>query len=158
MQGTFRPVRHAGREVEVEAPGDLAEKPPPEWMTATQREFWTQTLAYAPKDILRRIDWTLFAGYVEVWDRYVRLVQAQQRLDASLDLPFLVKGSAGPALSPYLRACNQCLVLLARYSAELGFSPAARASLGRPADDRDDDGAAEWSALRKLRVIEGDKK
>lgn len=153
MQGTFHPSRHAGREVEAEAPGDLATRPPPEWMTATQREFWTETLVDAPQGILRRADWPLFAAYCEVWDRYTRLVQAQQRLDAGLDLPFLVKGSAGPVISPYLRACNQCLVLLVRYAAELGFSPAARAQLGRPADDREDDGADEWAALRKLRLV-----
>ena len=72
-------------------------------------------------------------------------------------MPFLVKGSAGPVISPYLRACNQCLVLLARYAAELGFSPAARASLGRPADDDRGDGPDEWAALRKLRLIDGGK-
>ncbi len=154
IQGTFRPVRHASRDPEVEAPGELAAKVPPEWMTATQREFWTETLLDAPKDILRRIDWAQFAGYVEVWDRYVRLVQAQQRLDKGLALPFLVKGASGaPALSPYLRQMNQCLILLARYAGELGFSPAARAALGRPADDRDDAANDEWTALRKPRLV-----
>ena len=153
MQGTFHPSRHADRALEVEAPGDLATRPPPEWMTAAQREFWTETLVDAPKDILQRIDWVLLAAYCEVWTRYTRLVKAQQHLDAGLDLPFLVKGSAGPMISPYLRATNQCLVLLARYAGELGFSPAARASLGHPADDREDDGADEWAALRKLRLV-----
>lgn len=153
MPGTFHPSRHAGREVEVEAPGELSSKPPPEWMTTAQREFWTETLLDAPKDILRRIDWVLFAAYCEVWDRYTRLVKAQQRLDTGLDLPFLVKGSAGPVISPYLRSMNQALILLARYSAELGFSPAARASLGRPADDDRGDRADEWMALRSLRLV-----
>ena len=117
MQGTFQPVRHAGREVEVEAPGDLAPKPPPEWLSQAARGFWTETLVDAPQGILRRADWPLFAAYCETWDRYTRLVQAQQRLDQDLAMPFLVKGSAGPVISPYLRACNQCLVLLARYAA-----------------------------------------
>lgn len=154
MQGTFRPVRHAGREVEVEAVGDLATRPPPEWMTAAQKKFWAETLANAPRDLLRRADWPLFGAYCEVWTRYENLVQAQQRLDKGLALPFLVKGASGaPALSPYLRQMNQCLILLARYAGELGFSPAARAALGRPADDRGDAANDEWTALRKLRLV-----
>ena len=108
ITGTYQPVRHAGREVKVEAPGDLASKPPPEWLTTQQKKFWGEALADAPKGLLRRADWAMFVGYVETWDRYTRLVQAQQRLDADLDLPFLVRGSGGPALSPYLRAMNHC--------------------------------------------------
>ena len=150
-------MRHAGREVEVEAPGDLASKPPPEWLTTQQKKFWGEALADAPKGLLRRADWAMFVGYVETWDRYTRLVQAQQRLDADLDLPFLVRGSGGPALSPYLRAMNHCLMLLIRIETELGFTPTARVHFGRREDDQDDAANDEWAALRRLRVIDGDK-
>lgn len=152
IQGTFHPSRlPAG---EPQAVGDLATRPPPEWMTASMRDFWTETLVDAPKDILRRIDWALFAGYVETWDRYTRLVRAQQRLDAGLDLPFLVKTNSGPTISPYLRQMDRCLLLLARYSGEMGFTPAGRARLA-VAKAQDEDDAGDWAALRRLRVVEG---
>lgn len=154
IQGTFQPVRH-GHIAEPQAEGDLATRPPPEWMTASMRDFWTETLVDAPKDILRRIDWSLFCGFVEVWDRYVRLVRAQQRLDAGLDLPFLVKTNSGPTISPYLRQMDRCLLLLARYGGEMGFTPAGRARLAVAKAQDEDDAANDWAALRRLRVVEG---
>jgi P27 family predicted phage terminase small subunit len=155
IQGTLRPVRHADI-AEPEAAGDLATKPPPEWMTPSMRDFWTETLIDAPKDILRRIDWALFAGYVELWDRYTRLVQAQQRLDAATEVPYLIKGGSGAVISPFLREMNRCLLLLARYAGEMGFTPAGRARLAVARQD-EDDAANDWAALRRLRVIAGGK-
>jgi P27 family predicted phage terminase small subunit len=152
IQGTLRPVRHADI-AEPEAAGDLATKPPPEWMTASQREFWTETLLDAPKDVLRRIDWAMFAGYVETWDRYVRLIQAQQRLDAATEVPFLIKGASGPHISPYLRQMDRCLLLLARYGGEMGFTPAGRARLAVARLEDEDAAANDWAALRQLRLV-----
>jgi P27 family predicted phage terminase small subunit len=152
IRGTFRSDRHdsAG---EPQAEGDLATRPPPEWMTASQREFWTETLLDAPKDVLRRIDWALFAGYVETWDRYTRLVRAQQRLDAATEVPFLIKGASGPHISPYLRQMDRCLLLLARYGGEMGFTPAGRARLAVARLQDEDAAANDWAALRQLRLV-----
>jgi P27 family predicted phage terminase small subunit len=155
IQGTFQPIRRQGDE--PQAVGDLATKAPPDWMTPSMRDFWTETLVDAPKDILRRIDWALFAGYVETWDRYTRLVRAQQRLDAATEVPFLIKGASGPHISPYLRQMDRCLLLLARYGGEMGFTPAGRARLAVARLQDEDDDAQSWAALRQLRVIDGGK-
>ena len=115
---------------EPEAEGNLDFKPPPEWLTPAQRDFWCETLLDAPRDLLKRIDWAMFAEYVQTWDRYVTAVLAQRKLDADAPLPFLVKGSNGPVTSPYLRQMNHCIVLLTRLQVEMGFTPVARTRFG----------------------------
>lgn len=159
QQGTFEPGRHAGRALrEPEAEGNLDFKPPPEWLTPAQRDFWCETLLDAPRDLLKRIDWAMFTEYVQTWDRYVTAVLAQRKLDADAPLPFLVKGSNGPVTSPYLRQMNHCIVLLTRLQVEMGFTPVARTRIGAiERDQGDEDAGTGWDTLRKLRVIDGGK-
>ena len=125
-------------------------------MSPAQRKLWRELLADAPRGVLRRIDAALLGNYVELLDRYVRLVEAQRQLDLAQPMPFLVKGPAGAVLSPYLRAINHCVLLLTRLATEMGFTPAARAGLPVPgtAASEDDDG---WNMLGRLRLIHGDK-
>jgi P27 family predicted phage terminase small subunit len=159
IEGTARPHRHDIRMAEPQAEGDLAHKPAPEWLTDSQRELWADLLLDAPRDLLKRIDWSVFANYIEVVDRHARLVQAQQKLDQDQSLPFLVKSKHGPMLSPYLRAINHCVLLMIRMQGEMGFTPAARARLVTAPPEREgDDAANPWNVLRSLRVVQGGKK
>jgi hypothetical protein len=66
LEGTFQPSRHARREVELQAPGDLRNVRPPRWMTRRQKWIWKETLADAPPGILRRIDRQFFMQWVEL--------------------------------------------------------------------------------------------
>jgi P27 family predicted phage terminase small subunit len=156
IEGTFQPVRNAGRGDRLEAPGELSGKRPPAWMDAAQRKLWREILTDAPAGVLRRIDAGLLANYVELANRYRQLVEAQRQLDRAQPMPFLVKSPAGAALSPYLRAINHCVLLMTRLAAEMGFTPAARAGLPLPgaAESEADDG---WASLGRLRVIPGGK-
>lgn len=156
IEGTFQPVRHGGL-VEPEAHGDLAAKPPPGWMTSAQRELWAECLLDAPRDLLRRIDWAVFANYIELVDRHAILIRAQQKLNQDLALPFLIKTSSGIAVSPYLRAINQCVLLMTRLQGEMGFTPIARARFARVETEPDEIDAG-WDVLRKLRIIDGGKR
>jgi hypothetical protein len=115
IEGTYQPVRHAGRGDRLEAPGELSGKRPPIWMDDAQRKLWREVLADAPRGVLRRIDAVLFANYIELLDRYRRLVAAQRQLDRAQPMPFLVKGHDGVAVSPYLRPLNHCVLLLTRW-------------------------------------------
>jgi P27 family predicted phage terminase small subunit len=157
IEGTYQPVRHASRGDQLEAPGELSGKRPPAWMNEAQRKLWRELLTDAPLGVLRRIDAALLGNYVELLDRYRRLVEAQRQLDLAQPMPFLVKSPAGATLSPYLRAINHCVLLLTRLAGEMGFTPAARAGLPVPgaAESADDDG---WNMLgRRLHVIDGGK-
>jgi P27 family predicted phage terminase small subunit len=156
IEGTYQPVRHAGRGDQLEAPGELSGKRPPAWMDDAQRKLWRALLTDAPAGVLRRIDAALLANYVELLSRYRQLVEAQRQLDRAQPMPFLVKSPSGATLSPYLRAINHCVLLLTRLAAEMGFTPAARAGLpvAGAADSADDDG---WNKLGRLLVIDGGK-
>ena len=159
IEGTARPHRHDVRRAEPEVEGDLAHKPAPDWLTDAQRQLWSDFLLDAPRDVLKRIDWAVFANYIEVVDRHARLIRAQQKLDQGTEMPFLVKAKHGPMLSPYLRAINHCVLLMIRMQGEMGFTPAARARLVTGSPESEDDEASDgWDVLRTLRVVQGGKK
>ena len=163
LEGTYQPSRHKGRAGrEPVADGDLDQKPAPSWLTPSQRELWTEVLLDAPRALLRRIDWAVFANYIEVLDRHAQLIQAQQQLNRGQAMPYLVKGPNGFAvLSPYLRAINHCVLLMARLQSEMGFTPAARARfavINAGEDDPGEESGTGWDSLRKLRIIDGGKK
>lgn len=157
LQGTLRPY-HASR-ADPEAPGDLAHKPAPEWMTAAQRDLWAEILLDAPADLLRRIDWVVFANYIEIVDRHAKAVLAQRKLDEGQALPFLVKRKDGPAISPYLRVINHCVLIMRNLQGEMGFTPQARSRF-KLSDHKepDADAGTGWELLRSLRVVEGGRK
>jgi P27 family predicted phage terminase small subunit len=156
IEGTFQPVRHGAAATDLEAPGQLAERAPPRWMTRAQKKLWKEVLLDAPHEILRRIDWALFANYIELVDRHARAVLAQRQLDQSV-LPFLVRGKNGLEASPYLRVINQCVMLMTRLQTEMGFTPVARARFRNGQTELDEDDAG-WARLGRLRVVDGGKK
>lgn len=160
IEGTFRADQHAARvDAEPHAPGDLRDKPPPDWLTPSQRELWTETLLDAPANVLRRIDWGLFANYIEILERHAQLVRAQQQLDRGKPLPYLMKTKGGFVLSPYVRAINHCSLIMVRLQTELGFTPVARARF----QYRDPEPAVAppnssgWDSFARLRVVKGGK-
>jgi P27 family predicted phage terminase small subunit len=157
LEGTTRSY-HAAR-ADPEAVGDLAHKPAPEWMTAAQRDLWAEILLDAPRELLRRIDWVVFANYIEVVDRHAKAVQAQRKLDEGQALPFLVKRKDGPAISPYIRVINHCVLIMRNLQGEMGFTPQARSRF-KMSDNRqpNEDEGTGWELLRSLRVVEGGRK
>jgi phage terminase small subunit len=156
IEGTYQPSRHAGRADPLAAPGDRKGKRPPSRMDEAQRKLWHEVLADAPPGVLRRIDAVLFANYVELLDRYRRLLAAQRQLDRAQPMPFLVKAKDGVVVSPYLRPLNHCIFLLTRLAGEMGFTPVSRVRLpaGIPAAEEVDDG---WASFGRLRLIDGGK-
>jgi P27 family predicted phage terminase small subunit len=153
LEGTLRPYH--GQRRDPVAPGSLSTKSPPTWMSDTQREMWMETLLDAPRDVLARIDWQMFASYIELADRHQRAVLAQRKLDDGQALPFLTKRKGGVGTSPYIRIINNTVLLMARLQSEMGFTPVARARLLRaPGDDPDNDPNTGWALLDSLRVID----
>jgi P27 family predicted phage terminase small subunit len=133
LEGTYNATRHAGRQHEPCAEGELAEVAPPEWMTAEQQRIWREVVAEAPKGILRRADRRLMINYVALAERFETAAKTQIALDAGKTAPLLVKGTAGTSVSPYIRIMNHCIALMTQLQGEMGFTPSARARLGTPA-------------------------
>ena len=125
----IRVLRMTGKKAEkllrrqVATPGPLLE--PPEWLTAEQREAWAYVIANAPRDVLKRIDKSIVAGFVVAEDlhRQASIEVARSGL--------LVKSpkQALQMQNPYLAIANRQFVLMQRAASELGFSPCSRARI-----------------------------
>jgi P27 family predicted phage terminase small subunit len=156
LEGTFEKSRH-GKVREPLAPGALETKAAPAWMNDDQRELWADVLVDAPRDVLRRIDWQLFAAYIELMDRHAKAVVAQRQIDRGRPLPYIAKGAHGVTASPYLRIINHCVILMTRLQSEMGFTPSSRVRLAMdrggvsPGEAEDDD----WSRIYGIRVHPG---
>jgi P27 family predicted phage terminase small subunit len=121
-------------------PGPLVE--PPDWLTAEQKIEWAYTLENAPREILRRIDKAVLAGFIIAEDthRKASIAMAQSQL--------LVKSPKQelPMQNPYLAIINRQMVLMIRAASELGFTPCSRARIdagkipAQPAGDWEDVG------------------
>jgi P27 family predicted phage terminase small subunit len=113
---------------EPEGVGDLWG--PPNFMDAEQREQWFYALDRAPPGLLAGTDRDIFGAWV------CACVEYQKAVIEVRNLGQVVKTRDGNAIqNPYMSIMNRQAVLMNRLGAELGFSPAARASLGIAATD-----------------------
>jgi P27 family predicted phage terminase small subunit len=155
LQGTYHRHRH-DRRGKMQASGDIADRPPPDWMTERQQKLWKDILARAPIETLRGIDREIFAAYVELVDRHAQACEAQARLDRGKALPYLMKAADGPVVSPYLGIANKAVLLMHQLQVDLGFSPLARTRMEIAQGGKDDEPAG-WGMLRHFPVIDGGK-
>jgi len=117
------PRQHRMPENEPEGVGDLWD--PPRWFDDEQREHWAYALDRAPPGLLTGTDRAIFTCWVCACVEYVKAVLEVRSLGQ------VVKTRDGNAIqNPYMSIMNRQAVLMNRLGAELGFSPAARASLG----------------------------
>jgi phage terminase small subunit len=123
LQGTYNATRHGARAHEPRAPGELAEEPPA-WMNERQQRIWRETLADAPKGILRRVDRQMFTEYVGLVDIVTEAQRAQNKLE-------LLDAEGRPQV--YLRVIRQTVEVLCKLRGEMGFSPVSRTRLGTAA-------------------------
>jgi P27 family predicted phage terminase small subunit len=104
-------------------PGALAE--PPEWLTADQQDEWRYAIANAPRDVLRRIDKSVLAGFIIAADTHRRASVAMQQSQLLVKSP----QQGLPQQNPYLPIVNRQMVLMMRAASELGFTPCSRARI-----------------------------
>ena len=123
LEGTYQPVRHAHREHEPHAPGQLADVEPPDFLTPSQKRLWNTLIHQAPQRVLRAGDWALFTAFV------VQVDVLAEATEARAGAP-LVDGDGKPAA--LLRLSRQTTEMIRLLAGELGYSPAARARLGSP--------------------------
>src|SRR6516162_2851718 len=146
MAGTLRPCRLPSGP-ELVAPGGILG--PPAHFSARQREIWQQTLADAPRNLWRRADAAMLAGFVVGVSLLETANIEQQKVDEGNPSPLLVIGHNGITMpSPYLRIIRLAAEMVARFGAELGMSPSARASLA--VDEVLVEPRKDWSRLDAL--------
>jgi phage terminase small subunit len=103
---------------------------PPAYFSARQREIWAETLANAPRQLWRRADAGMVAGYVVGLSLLETANAMQAQIDEGNMRPLLVVGHRGVTVpSPYLRVIRLASEMIARFGAELGMSPSARSTL-----------------------------
>jgi P27 family predicted phage terminase small subunit len=105
---------------QIETPGALID--PPEWLTVNQKADWSFAIENAPRNVLKRIDKAVLAGWVVAQDIHRRACIALQQTQ-------LLINPALPKPNPYLSIANRQMVLMLRAASELGFTPCARARI-----------------------------
>ena len=140
MPGKKKPVelkilRVTGKQAEklikgrTPTPGPLTDSP--DWFTAEQRAAWRYAIDNAPRDILRKIDKAVLAGFIVAEDTHRKACIEMAKAQLIVQSP---KQSL-PMQNPYLAIINRQMVLMIRAASELGFSPCSRARVdaGKPA-------------------------
>ncbi|MEZ5913471.1 MAG: phage terminase small subunit P27 family [Paracoccaceae bacterium] len=106
----------------------------PDHLSAAARREWRRlSTPLHAAGVLTVADRAALAAYCQAWARWV---EAEEQLRKT---PPLLKTPSGYVQqSPWLAVANKQLELMARFMAELGLSPAARARLGLPDPQHDE--------------------
>lgn len=148
------PGRRAAND-EPEGQGDLWS--PPRWFDADQRAQWDYAIDHAPPGLLTGTDREVLAIWVVACVEHARAVVKVRELgqvvktNAVVDKTGAVVSGGNFIQNPYLPIVNKQAMLMLKAGSELGFSPAARASLGSSAPEFNDAG----TAGRPARTIKG---
>jgi P27 family predicted phage terminase small subunit len=113
---------------EPQGVGTLWAAPP--WFDEEQRQQWEYALDHAPPGLLTGIDREVLAVWCVAAVEYARAI-ARVRADGQI-----VETTHGNAIqNPHLSIANRQATIMLKAGGELGFSPAARASLGSRAPE-----------------------
>lgn len=103
---------------------------PPPWFDDEQRAQWSYALEYAPPGLLTGTDRELLMIWCCAAVEYTRAIKEVRTLGQ------VVKTKDGNAIqNPFLPIVNRQALIMMRAGAEMGFSPASRASLGNSAPE-----------------------
>src|SRR5262245_22521310 len=83
------------------APGPLLD--PPEWLTPDQKADWQYAIENAPRDVLKRIDKAVLAGFIVAQDTHRRAAMAMASTQLLVKTPKLEL----PMQNPYLPIVNR---------------------------------------------------
>ena len=113
---------------EPEGVGDLWA--PPGWFDAEQRDQWHYAVDHAPPGLLTGTDREVLAIWCVACVEHAKAAQEVRKLGQ------VVKTKDGNAIqNPFMGIMNRQALLMLKAGSEMGFSPAARASLGSRAPE-----------------------
>lgn len=112
---------------EPQGVGDLWD--PPSWFDDEQRDQWQYALDRAPPGLLTGTDRAILAAWVVAACEHARAAKEVQTTGQVIETT-----NSNEIQNPSLSIMNRQATLMVRFGHELGFSPAARASLGAHGD------------------------
>lgn len=113
---------------EPEGVGDLWA--PPAWFDTEQRDQWHYAVDHAPPGLLTGTDREVLAIWCVACVEHAKAAQEVRKLGQ------VVKTKDGNAIqNPFMGIMNRQALLMLKAGSEMGFSPAARASLGSQAPE-----------------------
>ena len=119
---------------------------PPSWFDDEQREQWHYAVDHAPPGLLTGTDREVLAIWCVACVEHAKAAQEVRKLGQ------VVKTKDGNAIqNPFMGIMNRQALIMLKAGSEMGFSPAARASLGSSAPEFNDAG----TAGRPARTIKG---
>jgi P27 family predicted phage terminase small subunit len=124
------PSKKGSAVLAAEPPGVGSLWAPPEWFDERQADQWNYAIENAPPGLLTATDREVLVG----WCLAAVIREEASREIQKLGLVVRTK-DGNPIQNPYLAIVNRQTVIMMRAGAELGFSPAARASLGSAAPE-----------------------
>lgn len=99
---------------------------PPAWFDEDQRAQWHYAIENAPPELLTATDRETLVVWCVASVEHARAAQEVRKLGQ------VVKTKEGNAIqNPYLPIVNRQALIMLRSGAEMGFSPASRAAIGR---------------------------
>ena len=103
---------------------------PPSWFDKDQRKQWRYAVEHAPPGLLTATDREVLVVWVVACVEHAKAVVQVRALGQ------VVKTADGNAIqNPFLPIVNKQAMLMMKAGSEMGFSPAARASLGNAAPE-----------------------
>ena len=124
------PGRRPTVDSEPEGVGDIWA--PPAWFDDQQREQWHYSAEHAPVGLLTGTDREILVVWVVAAVEHARACLKVRELGQVVSTR-----EGGVMQNPYLGVMNRQAHIMLRAASELGFSPAARAGLGRMAPEFD---------------------
>jgi P27 family predicted phage terminase small subunit len=101
---------------------------PPAWFDDEQRDQWNYAIDHAPPGLLTGTDREVLVVWVVACVEHAKAAQEVRKLGQ------VVKTKDGNAIqNPFLPIVNRQALIMLKAGSEMGFSPAARASLGSSA-------------------------
>jgi P27 family predicted phage terminase small subunit len=101
---------------------------PPAWFDDDQRDQWNYAIDHAPPGLLTGTDREVLVVWVVACVEHAKAAQEVRKLGQ------VVKTKDGNAIqNPFLPIVNRQALIMLKAGSEMGFSPAARASLGSAA-------------------------
>lgn len=140
LHGTANTTRMKSRRDEPVAPGSIGD--PPAHLSDDQKADWIFAVRNAPGGVVGAIDRWALEVFIVAADHHRIANREQQKLDVGNALPLLtqtnqshdkdgkVTGGGNIIQSPYLGIMSTAGARMLKAAAELGFTPAARPSLG----------------------------
>jgi P27 family predicted phage terminase small subunit len=132
------PGHHKRTGVELDGMGSISA---PVWFNAEQRAQWDHALENAPPGLLTATDRECLVTFCLA---AALRAQAMREVERS---GMLLKTKNGALIqNPYVGIVNRQALIMLRAGAELGFSPASRASLGASVASEQEDGMSDLDA------------